>query len=780
MVPPGEFIPLAETAGLSRWLTRHVLATAIRDCRRWHDSGAPLEVAVNVSARDLDDGTVEEIRRLLHCAELAPSALLIEITESALLRDQDRAEAALGELQSVGVRLSIDDFGTGYSSLSRLRKLAVSEIKVDHSFVRGVTTSDDDLAIVRSTVDLAHSLGLRVVAEGVETADVEARLAALRCDAAQGFLLARPMSADAFAAWLADRPIAAVEAVGCPFPARPAPPALTIVKDPPRPAPPATEPGGPSAPPPGRRRLDVLVRQAAAEVGRGAVAVGLGWLALVAVGLAVAERLPSREIWAAAAYVPPALLATVTALRCSRVTVLPARSRRAWRWLAAGLGTFLVGTIVQTGTRIMPPTAPGVASEAGIGLDPVHEWTTHWLSDWDDPAFIAFYVLTAIGVAHLAEPFVARADRVRAATDVAIVVVASVVALWFFLLAEPLPHGTTVLDTRYALVYPVACLALVAGIATALMRAVSRANLPTVHLLTAGLALFLTTDVAFSYAVRHATYRPGNALDLGWVAALVLCWFAARRQLAPATGAAAAMVAHGAGQPVTPVNWLPYVAAGNTLVLLVLQARHQPLYPMGGLLLAAAALTALVTGRQYAALRDNTRLLAEYHHLAATDGLTGLQTRRRFMELAEQECRRSGSSGRTLAAVMIDIDHFKALNDEFGHQVGDVVLQAVADAARAEVRPADLIGRYGGDELVVLLQGAASEDAHRVAERLRDRLRRAPVLVANRHVTITLSIGIASGSGSVDLAELLRGADEALYDAKRAGRDCTRSFLAVG
>ncbi|HLZ37113.1 MAG TPA: diguanylate cyclase [Mycobacteriales bacterium] len=758
-VSPAEFVPLAETAGLSRWLTRHVLATALADCRRWHDAGAPLEVAVNVSARDLDDGTVEEVRRLLERTGLPPAALVIEITESALLRDQDRAEAALAELQATGVQLSIDDFGTGYSSLSRLRKLAVSEIKVDSSFVRGVTTSDDDLAIVRSTVDLGHSLGLRVVAEGVETADVQARLAALRCDAAQGFLLARPMRADAFAAWLAGRPVAALPELSRPSPARPAPPALTVVREPVPPAVPAPAPAVELPPEaPRRRPLEALLRGTISDVGPVAIGFGLGWLGLAATAVAVGTRLPHADVWAAWSYLPPATLAAVSALRCSRATHLPPRSRRAWGWLTAGLFAYLVGAAIEAGARLLVgPT----------------EATT-----WDDPAYVAFYVLMAIGLVHLAEPLGSRANRMRVATDAAIVAVAGAVALWFFLLADP-PRDWTALDPRYALVYPVACAVLVVGVAVALMRAVPRPSLPSVHLLAAGLALFVSTDMAFGYTARDGSYHAASVLDLGWLGSLVLCWFAAHRQVARRPRAAVP-VGGGAGHVVTPVNWLPHVAAANTLVLLVLQARHQPLYPLGGLLLAAAALTALVTGRQYAALRDNARLLAEYHHIAATDGLTGLQTRRRFMELAEQECRRSRSSGRTLAAVMIDIDHFKALNDEFGHQAGDVVLQAVADAARAEVRPADLIGRYGGDELVVLLHGAASEDAHRVAERLRERVRRVPVLIADRNVTITLSIGIASGSGSVDLAELLRRADAALYDAKRAGRDCTRSFLAVG
>jgi diguanylate cyclase (GGDEF)-like protein len=759
-VSPAEFVPLAETAGLSRWLTRHVLATAISDCRRWHDAGAPLEVAVNVSARDLDDGTVDDIRRLLDRTGLPPAALVIEITESALLRDQDRAEAALGELQAAGVQLSIDDFGTGYSSLSRLRKLAVSEIKVDSSFVRGVTTSDDDLAIVRSTVDLGHSLGLRVVAEGVETADVQARLAALRCDAAQGFLLARPMCADAFATWLAGRPVAALPELSRPARARPAPPALTVVREPIRPPLPAPEPTIELPAEPSRGRpVEALLRGTIADVGPGAIVFGLGWLALAVAVVAAGPRLPHPDVWAAWAYLPPATLAVVSAFRCSRAAHLPPRSRRAWAWLTAGLSAYLAGAAIEVGARLL--AAPTQATT------------------WDDPPYVAFYVLMAIGLVQLAEPLGSRANRMRVATDAAIVAVAGAVALWFFLLADP-PRDWTALDPRYALVYPVASAVLVAGIAIALMRAVPRASLPSVHLLAAGLALYVTTDMAFGYTVRDGGYHTVSVLDLGWLGALVLCWFAAQRQVARRPGAAAALAGSGPGHVVTPVNWLPHVAAVNTLVLLVLQARHQPLYPLGGLLLAAAALTALVTGRQYAALRDNARLLAEYHHIAATDGLTGLQTRRRFMELAEQECRRSRSSGRTLAAVMIDIDHFKALNDEFGHQAGDVVLQAVADAARAEVRPADLIGRYGGDELVVLLHGAASEDAHRVAERLRERVRRVPVLIEDRNVTITLSIGIASGSGSVDLAELLRRADAALYDAKRAGRDCTRSFLAVG
>ncbi len=206
LLPPDEFIPLAERTGLIHPLTRWVLGEALAQCRRWNDAGLDLGVAVNLSGRSLSDQSIVDfVRNAIERTQLPPAALTIELTESAIMSDPDNVPAFLERLRELHVRLSIDDFGTGYSSLSHLRLLPVDEIKIDKSFVMDMLSNASDEAIVHSTIQLCQNLGRTVVAEGVEDPETYARLQALGCDFAQGFHIARPMSADALFAWITSR-----------------------------------------------------------------------------------------------------------------------------------------------------------------------------------------------------------------------------------------------------------------------------------------------------------------------------------------------------------------------------------------------------------------------------------------------------------------------------------------------------------------------------------------------------------------------------------------------
>jgi diguanylate cyclase (GGDEF)-like protein len=195
---PDDFIPLAEHTGLIRKLTRYVLDDALRRCREWSDGGVDLTVAVNVTVRDLLDSRFPaEVQSLLLRHAVDPQRLELEITEKAALTDLPRANLILAQLSELGVRLAIDDFGTGSSSLAYFRRLPVGLLKIDRSYVMRMLDNKDDAAIVNSTVRLAHDLGLQVVAEGVEDAQVSRRLAELGCELAQGFYFGRPMPAAA-------------------------------------------------------------------------------------------------------------------------------------------------------------------------------------------------------------------------------------------------------------------------------------------------------------------------------------------------------------------------------------------------------------------------------------------------------------------------------------------------------------------------------------------------------------------------------------------------------
>ncbi|MCO4243983.1 MULTISPECIES: bifunctional diguanylate cyclase/phosphodiesterase [Acidovorax] len=202
LVPPMQFIPFAEQTGFVRQLTLWMFEEVARLLADPRTQGLALRVSVNLSTRDLLDPELStRLADILVRHGVPASAFCLEITESAIMDDPQRAEAMLNRLSEQGFKLSIDDFGTGYSSLAYLKRLPVHELKIDKSFVMGMETGEDDAMIVRSTIDLAHNLGLTVVAEGVETAAILERLRTLACDEAQGYHIARPLPVDDFLAW---------------------------------------------------------------------------------------------------------------------------------------------------------------------------------------------------------------------------------------------------------------------------------------------------------------------------------------------------------------------------------------------------------------------------------------------------------------------------------------------------------------------------------------------------------------------------------------------------
>jgi diguanylate cyclase (GGDEF)-like protein len=218
LLPPSDFIPIVEQTGLIGPLTRHVLEQAVARCATWHQAGKDLTVSVNLSVRNLLDPDLPSlIADLLTLYGLDPEALHLEITESMLMSDPERSLVTLTRLHQLGVGLSVDDYGTGYSSLANLRRLPIDELKIDRSFVSPMLSDESDLIIVRSTINLGHDLGLKVVAEGVEDEATLHRLAGLGCDFAQGYHFSKPLSPDAFNEWIglsADAPDAIFPARG--------------------------------------------------------------------------------------------------------------------------------------------------------------------------------------------------------------------------------------------------------------------------------------------------------------------------------------------------------------------------------------------------------------------------------------------------------------------------------------------------------------------------------------------------------------------------------------
>jgi diguanylate cyclase (GGDEF)-like protein len=194
LIPPSDFIPVAEGTGIIIRLTERVLSMALAAMRGWQDRGMAVPVAVNLSARCLLDASLPDlVARLLREHDVPAALLRLEVTESAVMSDTARCMDVLHRLHELGVRLSIDDFGTGYSSMAHLRRLPVDELKIDRSFVLGMTTMQADAVLVRTAIDLGHNLGLTVVAEGVEGLEHVDALRDLGCDVAQGYHYARPM-----------------------------------------------------------------------------------------------------------------------------------------------------------------------------------------------------------------------------------------------------------------------------------------------------------------------------------------------------------------------------------------------------------------------------------------------------------------------------------------------------------------------------------------------------------------------------------------------------------
>ena len=203
LLMPGAFVPQAENSSIIQPLTDWIIESAIRQCRTWHQQGLDIEVAINVSARNLMDPDLpERVAELLRSLEFPAHYIEFEVTESAIIADPERAYQTLSSLHALGIKISIDDFGTGYTSMGHLKRLPVSSLKIDRSFVSNMESDENDALIVNTVAGLAHDLGMTVVAEGVEDGETLLTLKVIRCDFAQGFHICRPLPVENITEWL--------------------------------------------------------------------------------------------------------------------------------------------------------------------------------------------------------------------------------------------------------------------------------------------------------------------------------------------------------------------------------------------------------------------------------------------------------------------------------------------------------------------------------------------------------------------------------------------------
>ncbi|MGH8990893.1 MAG: GGDEF domain-containing protein [Acidimicrobiia bacterium] len=475
----------------------------------------------------------------------------------------------------------------------------------------------------------------------------------------------------------------------------------------------------------------------------------------------VASRVGSgdqRELLSDAAFLPVNLAATWLAWKAAGRADLDVATRRAWKRLAFAFAAWWVGDALWFGMEVIAGEAP-FPSVADIG-------------------YLAFYPLLLWGLLSFPAGPRTRADRRKVWLDAATVTLGGLMIVWYLVVGPTLSTsgGAGLIVSILSVAYPVGDLLLVFGVAALLLRGAGRRDVGALRVLLTGVLCFVIADLAYAHLTLQDAYRGGDWPDAFWMAAQVLLVLSAQCQFRRAPGVEPEVPVATAG---TGVSRLPYLAIAVGYGLLLAVGSQQAGFELGGLILGAGALTALVVSRQIAVTAENVRLLVELQRLATTDVLTGVKNRGAFLAAADQLFGRGRVTGRPVAALMIDVDHFKTINDTHGHATGDAVLSAVAEACRAQLRGSDLIGRYGGDELVVFLPDTSLEDGLRVAERMAERLAAAPMVTESGVARVTLSIGVAEGGDAADVAELLAQADRGLYQAKRAGRACARPYLAA-
>jgi diguanylate cyclase len=448
------------------------------------------------------------------------------------------------------------------------------------------------------------------------------------------------------------------------------------------------------------------------------------------------------------------LALVVLALAARRRTVQP-RVAIAWTWIAAAFASYLAGDITWAWYEVVLDRSP-FPSPA-------------------DAFYLAFYPLLLVGLLSFPTPRRTAGERLRLAMDVSIVVLSSMMIVWYFALG-PTVHevGGFTFANALAVAYPAGDLALIFGLAAVLLRGSDYAISTPLRILAAGLVSFVVADIGFAALDVSDSYTSGSWPDTFWMMALLLMALSADAQRhAGETSAARVNVAEASAH--SRISTLPYLGIGASYALLLFVASSDARFPIDGLILGAASVTGVVVLRQVMALRDNVRLMDEFHRLATTDTLTGLPNRRHVLDLAETHLVRSRRERRPLSVIMMDVDNFKAINDTYGHAVGDQALAWIGGVCTGMLPPDAIVGRFGGDELLAILPGRDLAEALRLARSLAESAARAEQPLAGGPGHMTLSLGVASADNRPDVKAVLAAADAALYAAKRNGRNQARA-----
>jgi diguanylate cyclase (GGDEF)-like protein len=739
---PSSFISLAEDLGLMTEFSLVMVGQALVQHKAWAAAGWLVPVSVNIGPGCVADPDFPAaVSQLLRDEQVPGQMISLEVSEET--GTTAASTSFFAQLAECGVQTSLDDFGTGFASLESLGGWPINELKLDMSIVRPIVSSTSFRTIVRTTIDLAHQLGVKVVAEGVESAAIASELRALGCDIGQGFYLGRPMSAVAFTEWMGDpaRVVVRLDAAGYPQVSS----AL------------ADDAGGLVSVAVGRTVR--CLRQVVHRVGGGVLVFAA--LVLAVYGMWQIFRWGGRAHQAFIgdlAFIPVNGAAIVLAWLVSRRTVFGRRTCRAWRLLSLAMFLYLLGDLLQFWYE-------NVLHRAAYPT-------------WADAAYLSFYVVAFAGLVSFPARRRSGPERVRLLLDLGTVFTGGGILIWYLALGPAIGSGPRFdLFDLVTYAYPVGDLLLLFGILTLLWRGVPSLNVTALRIFAGGVLIFIAADLSYDYITVHSTYLGGDPVDTLWMLAVTaVCISAASQLRTQPTGTLVPPPQTAvSGQP----SPLPYVAVVSSYVLLAVVGLNMVGFnPLGGMLLGALLLTLMVSTRQYIALRDYGRLAVRYQQLAAIDGTTGLYNRRHFMETAEAAFAHAQRLGQPFAALMIDVDNFKRINDVHGHIAGDQVLTELAQVSREHVRPDDIVGRYGGDEFIIMMPGVTTLRAIQLAEQLTR-------LVTRFHgsdgkqLAYTASIGIAESAPDGNLTTLLMHADLAMYEAKQAGGGGWRIFGAA-
>jgi diguanylate cyclase (GGDEF)-like protein len=477
---------------------------------------------------------------------------------------------------------------------------------------------------------------------------------------------------------------------------------------------------------------------AAALAGYVAVYVSWTWLHWAGDRTVVSDLAP----------IPMAIAATVLAWVAGHDRHATVSRRRAWRWIAFGCASWSLAECLWFYFEVIEHRSP-FPSPA-------------------DVFYLTFYVLVFIGLVQLPVRDLGRKERVTFALDLATVMFVTLMVVWYLVIEPTVQTHNSLLTQALALAYPVGDVMLVLGVSRMMMRRRAGSEAPwPLALLAAGMTVLAVADIVYARLDLAGSYMPGTLPDALWIVALFAIALAGLTQWQSSWPNRPTVDDRDVAPPVSK---LPYLAVLIGLLLVLNETSRNVGGPLSVLLLGALGLTLIVVARQVTVLRDNERLVRELHRLANTDPLTGLANRRRLFELAPRLVSRAHRSLQTVTAVMIDIDHFKEINDRYGHAAGDEVIRTVAERCSAALRPTDLLARYGGDEFIAIIAGETGSYRREIAVRLRESIGDECIETSAGPIETTLSVGVATSS-EAGLERLLQEADAALLRAKRAGRN---------